>query len=480
MLFTGLVSETPTDEIKDFLSEIESYTTNFFSETQYFTPNFIGAFFDIYLSYKNYIRIDPKVLVDVAKNSGLLSTASLLLEEYILSEDDSESTTKKNSGDRSGIDRYWMCLAEIYKEMNEWDGVNGIFSKKIDFSNELLVKAVTDEAAGLWQRASDTYKSLIETDASANRRDFYYESYFKCYAHLSNWESVTKYITDEIKLDNVWDSDWNQENILPWFFSAGVYTTLVSGKNTELLQCLNNWMTDSDKSEYIKNKFSEELSVLSLAQNDWKACKYYMENYIRNFLTDWSSLSALFFKTRTKKITELQKVMVVNDLLDFHENLQVSNCVGKARRFLNGSKRLNDGNNYCYSTALIFVTTELKMIYRKFVIDKVKELASTFSDEEELDILSKDLDELRLETIFNFISFSINQKNSDVANKYITRLNNLTNAKVEPGVGEYGIRMSVLKCEIILEKTEREEDPEKKLLNLLKWWEHLGKCLKFK
>lgn len=117
MLFSSLINEM-SGTSDEFIKNYNSGVLSLFNQTYMYVPNVIGAFLDV--SFENNkkrnikkIELDPDVLTNVCKNSGLLPIGCLLLEEYISLNDGTEepSNSKKGCGVSQKVN-YWVKLAE--------------------------------------------------------------------------------------------------------------------------------------------------------------------------------------------------------------------------------------------------------------------------------------------------------------------------------------------------------------------------------
>lgn len=85
---------------------------NIFNNSTQFSPNTIAAFLEIILKHKNKMKFDPNTIVSVCQSSGLFAIGSLILEEYIILENEKEIPTKRIKGLENGRDLYWIKFAE--------------------------------------------------------------------------------------------------------------------------------------------------------------------------------------------------------------------------------------------------------------------------------------------------------------------------------------------------------------------------------
>lgn len=66
----------------------------------------------------------------------------------------------------------------------------------------------------------------------------------------------------------------------------------------------------------IKNRFSEELALLSIVQSDYDRATYHQSACIDQFLDNWSSLSNLAVARRRSRLANLQKFVEMGEFLN--------------------------------------------------------------------------------------------------------------------------------------------------------------------
>lgn len=196
--------------------------------------------------------------------------------------------------------------------MDEWDVVNGIFLHDDMESNKHVTDAMQAEADGLMRVAQEYYKDAIKVDPSRLRADFYYESYFKCFSALAEWEKLPDEIESIVDRGQdpwqwLWKEEWVQQRLLPWYIRAGM-RNILNGSDRKLFAYLNESLKDYDKADYLKLNFSEELAILSMVQDNYDLAKIYLDSCVKNFLENWSHLNPLYSKLRTNQILRLQNV----------------------------------------------------------------------------------------------------------------------------------------------------------------------------
>lgn len=99
----------------------EKKLINILHETNTYTTNLVGAFFEVALLYKFDIKIPHDIITVASQQSGLLTLGALLLEESLSDDsyhdqthhDDEEPPSKRIAGTitNTRID-YWIKLSE--------------------------------------------------------------------------------------------------------------------------------------------------------------------------------------------------------------------------------------------------------------------------------------------------------------------------------------------------------------------------------
>lgn len=394
-----------------------------------FNPNFTSAMFDIALRSRR--AIDPSVIVSAGKNSGLVSTATLLLEEHV---NDAPPRAKQSKRENET----WPKLAELYSENEEHDVITGIYGKKI--GNVEVIDAIRAESEQLWSKAADVYEKLVETDPHA----YYREALYRCYAEMGEW----KRIEDDIAIDVSLHGFQKRERLLSWLFAAGVHQMLESKSSGVLARSLDAWMSDPSKAEYIENHFSGHLSVVALNRDDARSARYYANGFVANFLQSWSVTNPLFHHVRSKCIKELRGMYEIIAYLDAIRDMTSLDADEKIGRVIAGWGSQRN-------------VTETETVHRRFVTKLLKRHT------EDGAILAA-IDSARTRATFDLIRRSVGAKKYHLAEKYFAKVRNVT-----PGRGRDGMELSLLKCENVLLGCEQGiVRPEE----CLKMWRHLKEC----
>lgn len=235
--------------------------------------------------------------------------------------------------------------------MDEFDAVNSILLNKLQCPEEHLI-AIKAEADHNWKDALEAYEELINKDSeSFYRKELYYESYFKCFASLSDWENLSKNIEASVHnaesnvWKNLWDQDWNQKTLLPWYLKSELKRVLIgSVHQNRLMQNINECFKDFEKNEYLRTNFPEELAVLWLLNGNEDEAKINLQTKLSQFLEKWANLNNLFTKSRFIKLLNIRNVVdvdiFVKKLLDISPVNLTETTTDVIKMFLANSENL--------------------------------------------------------------------------------------------------------------------------------------------
>lgn len=353
--------------------------------------------------------------------------------------------------------------ARLYKELEEWDMVRSIFLEKMN-CKDIIQKAVQYESEGQWRTAQELYAKLIETDVSAERKDFYYDSYFKCFANLGEWDALPKEIESVITSTNtddvwtiLWDKDWCQQKLLPWYIQAQVKTMLFNQKwSEEFLNNLNKCLSSAEKAEYIQANFSEELSIMWLFKKDIASSNLYLNSYLKNFLNNWQMLNPMYQSLRYDRILRLRNVIEVDILISTYKNLSddFENCLTHL------TKTWEHTSNEILPSVLL---NETRVLYRTLFMNILKEkiLKLEFLDTNRC---IENIESTKTNLNTSLIEAAIELNNYYLSKKYFKKYAIQSNLRYQLAFGN-----------IAFLKTRTINDPQEKLKALIQTVELFGK-----
>lgn len=453
-VFRGLVEKNKTDE---FANSVFRGINKLLAETTQFNPNVIETFLSIALNHRARFdsKLSPSLVCDASRSSGLLAVGSLLLEEYIINDVDYAAPAKKSCShfDDESVTSCWVKLAELYREMNEWDVVSSIFLKKMNCSDK-AVPAIESEAKGLWEDAKQLYFDAFTDDQSESRNDFYYESYFKCLAHLSDWDNLSNDISSIIKsspADDVWnllwDQDWNQQKLLSWYFTAEIRKSLQdSSVKSQLMANINSTLINADRIEYFKSNFAEDLSFLSIIENDFGYAKKYLNISVSNFLDNWNHINPLFVSLRANKLLQTRVAMDIDMFIKCINDIKENNYDS----VLNGLFSYWNKTSFDRNDKIIL--SEKKSVYRHEFVSCLRTKLSILTNLEDYENARTKLSSARFNLDFNLVQTSLEQNNFYLARKILNRHNDRLN-KAGENVDDLKLllldgKTDILKCKL--------------------------------
>jgi DNA-dependent protein kinase catalytic subunit len=460
---------------QSFVEQVSTSINSIFNSSVHFYRNLFQTLFEVLILSKNEIVLSPDLVATVCHSCGLRTLGILLLEEYIISHGEELSDAKKARGFQNNSEiNIWVKMAELYKEMEEWDAVKSIFLEKNDCPGNVK-DALAAESRKQWKDAQDLYKNLIESDESLERKDFYYESYFKCFSHLGEWTNLVGSIegivsdVDGNSWNNLWDQSFNQQKLLPWYISGQLKSTLFTQNSSNQFFMDLNRSLNSEKGEYLQNNFSEEIAMLWVFKGEIDEAQKYLQIYINNFLDYWQQLDSSYSSLRYHKLLKLCNVIDINKFVNTMHNLNVST-----------KEHINELTNYWNRTvhgilpSILF--TEEKVLYRKQFLNVITNKLQSTEDDELKDILS-DLTKVQFRLNEQIIDAAIEQNNFYMTKKYLNIHKNHNSPKVKLGLSKLASIKAVMldsptsKLDVLLQGCKVLEqifqDPNQTLLKLL-------------
>lgn len=189
-------------------------------------PLCLGTFIELANISEKYLDIAPEIIDNSLSVTGILFLESQLLRltEQKRSLEDDIRSVKRIKLDQEEIQiQHWMKLIDLYYKLNEFEIVNGIFTEKLRLDSMVkinLLKAIDYELNSEYKEAFEVYTSLIKMNAQRNQneKDFYYNSYFNCLSHLSDWDQITQEVQGQLSgYDDIWDEKvpFHQNTLLP-------------------------------------------------------------------------------------------------------------------------------------------------------------------------------------------------------------------------------------------------------------------------
>ncbi|XP_060523292.1 DNA-dependent protein kinase catalytic subunit-like isoform X2 [Cylas formicarius] len=354
-----------------------------FTESVQFNAHLFSVLFDVLLEQKRLVRFDSDLVSNISRQSGLLSVGSFLLEEYIADGGDVEPGPSKRSFRQDDPEtQHWIRLAELYREIGEWPSVQTIFTEKT-LCGDTVKMAIAMESRGMYRSAQDLYERLLREDDSPERKDFYYESLFKCMARLGSWDKIVgavQSMADPV-WPALWDGDWHQQKIMPWLVEAQV-KNIQFGEGVgsgPFVADINASLSTPDQAAYLTQNFSKELSLLWLIHGDVVQASQYCRTAVAHFLNEWQLVNPAYADVRYEKLVQLKSIVEIRRFVELASTWE-QDTPEKLRRFLDLCKRDGRESAPCEETLLnrrLFI----RLLERKMEAlrewDTVRELKTT-------------------------------------------------------------------------------------------------------
>lgn len=307
--------------------------------------------------------------------------------------------------------------------MDDWDVVNAIFLHDDMKSNESVMDAIQAEADGQTRIAKKFYLEALENDSSNLKKGFYYESCFKCFAALSEWKGVSNEIknifgTKQNVWQSMWQDEWSQQKLLPWYITAEV-RNILNGDDRILLSYLNESMKDVDKADYLNSNFGEELAILHIMDNKLELAKFHLDNCLKKFLESWSHLNPLYTKLRINEILKLHNVADACLFLTKYNELTSLTYESVLEEVTALWKRT-------FSSLEYLELNETKTCYRSLYINELKtKLQQTLAYDDDRNAAMNIINKCYFKINTNLIENSLDQGNYYIARKHCCLINDM-------------------------------------------------------
>ncbi|KAG0180275.1 hypothetical protein DFQ29_000972 [Apophysomyces sp. BC1021] len=232
----------------------------------------------------------------------------------------------------------WVDLAMLYRSATEPEIFQTIYQTKIATS-ELPKKAIDAEIRGDYETALDWIITSFDDLAEETSDEEVIPNHDKLRIIdmwlLTQWESITSSV--DVEVEHNYESLWNPEIRDPYmrYFlrsfvklregyvtEQGEYVPWVQEEPNPIFQFILDASQTSSKMEYLVHHFPCELSLASIYQGDYDHARYYIRTAFDSFLSDWTSLQPLSYGSRLSKLTELQKIVELEDFLNVTAKVQ--------------------------------------------------------------------------------------------------------------------------------------------------------------
>ncbi|XP_033494873.2 DNA-dependent protein kinase catalytic subunit isoform X1 [Epinephelus lanceolatus] len=331
-LFAGILQEMethkPRGESGRIKEELRCNMNTFLSKSTLCFPPFIACVQDMCHKNKELQQLDPGAISSTCLMSLQQPSGILLLEEGLLQGGGQNEPPAKRSRGRKEIPpdtNKWIHLARLYRSLEDYDVVRGIFSGKVGTKSitcaALQAEANTDfaEAVKLYNEALNT-EQWSDEEPTESEKDFWDIAAMEAYGHLTEWKSLQYCATVNIdensppNLEKMWSDPLYQEMYLPHMIRSMLKQLQLGETDQTLLSFIDKAMKVEERKKLLENRYSQELSLLYILQEDYDRAKYYTNYAMQLFMQNYSSVDTLLTQSR---LTILQSVQALTEIQDF-------------------------------------------------------------------------------------------------------------------------------------------------------------------
>lgn len=322
-ILNAVYQELEESDKHTFLTGLTNVVENILKQPNQCDPMLYSALTEVSLTNAAVLNIDPKIVTAIPNENG----NDILINTILLLENQLNVINVQPNG------KIWAELANMYYTLSEYDVCASIFSDKIE-CDQSLSTAIEFESSGNFRNALKSYMELVnrEADIASNQllnkyaTDFAYQSLFNCYEVLGQWEDLETNVIEQLLNENgvtinyeqLWTDEWNKKYLLPHYMRSELRTLLYTTTNTtqQFIHNIQQWLRNSERSDFLKKNYSEQLMVLNIANKDYLHAKVFSNQYFEGFLTEWSTMSILSEKMRSNKLINTRRVAEIHKYAD--------------------------------------------------------------------------------------------------------------------------------------------------------------------
>lgn len=334
-LFTGILQEMQKSksagERQKIKEELRCNLNTFLSKSTICFPPFVACVQDMCYQHKELLEINPASVSSSCLVSLQQPTGILLLEEGLLHTSvQSEPPAKRSRGSKEipPDTNKWIHLARLYRSLEDYDVVRGIFGSKVG-TKSITCAALQAEASTDFAEAVKLYNEALNTEEWSDgeptdaEKDFWEIAAMEAYSHLTEWSSLqycsTVYIDEASPpdLEKMWADPFHQEMYLQHMIRSMLKQLQLGEGDQTLLSFIDTAMRVEDRKKLLENHYSQELSLLYILQEDYDRAKYYISYAMQLFMQKYSSVDTLLTKSRLTILQSVQALIEIQDFLLF-------------------------------------------------------------------------------------------------------------------------------------------------------------------
>uniref|UniRef100_A0A667XYC1 DNA-dependent protein kinase catalytic subunit n=1 Tax=Myripristis murdjan TaxID=586833 RepID=A0A667XYC1_9TELE len=334
-LFAGILQEMEhhrsAGESQRIEEELRNDMNSFLNKSSLCFPPFVACVQDMCYQHKELLQLQPAAISSSCLLSLQQPSGILLLEEGLLhAGHQGEPLTKRSRGHKEipPDTEKWIHLAKLYRSLEDYDVVRGIFSDKVGTKSitctALLAEANMDyaEAVKLYNQALNT-EHWSDGEPSDSEKDYWEIAAMEAYSQLTEWKSLQYCSTVNIdeksppNLEKMWSEPIYQEMYLQHMIRSMLKQLQQGEKDQALLSFVDRAMRVEERKKLLETQYSQELSLLYILQEDYDRARYYANHAMQLFMQNYSSVDTLLNKSRLTILQSVQALTEIHDFLQF-------------------------------------------------------------------------------------------------------------------------------------------------------------------
>ncbi|XP_059900479.1 DNA-dependent protein kinase catalytic subunit [Gadus macrocephalus] len=349
-LFAGILGEMEehksVEEARQIKEELVRDLDSFLSRSTLCFPPFVACVQDMSLQHRDLLHLQPASISSTCLASLQQPSGILLLEKALreASGGSAEPPTKRSRGRKElpPDTEKWIHLARLYRSLEDYDVVRGIFGGKIG-TKAITCTALDAEANNDFAEAVKLYNEALnqeqwsDGEPTESEKDFWDRAAMEAYSHLTEWKSL-QYCSiinvddsPEPDLDKMWAEPFYQEVYLGHMVRSMLKQLQQGQRDQALLSFVDRAMRVEERQRLLEGHHSQELSLLYMLQDDYDRAKYYAHYAMELFMQNYSSVDTLLGQSR---LTILQSVQALTEIQDFLQFIRGDVSVSSLKRLI--------------------------------------------------------------------------------------------------------------------------------------------------
>ncbi|KAK0144676.1 DNA-dependent protein kinase catalytic subunit [Merluccius polli] len=420
-LFTGILGKMEehksSEEARQIKEGLVRDLNSFLSKSTLCFPPFVACVQDMSLQHRDLLHLHPASISSSCLASLQQPSGILLLENALrLATGGSAEPPAKRPRGRKELPpdtEKWIHLAKLYRSLEDYDVVRGIFGGKIG-TKPITCAALQAEAKNDFAEAVKLYNEALneeqwsDGEPTESEKDFWDLAAMEAYSHLTEWNSLqycsTLNIDDSPQpdLDKMWAEPYYQEVYLGHMLRSMLKQLQRGQRDQALLSFVDRAMRVEERQRLLESHHSQELSLLYILQDDYDRAKYYANYALELFMQKYSSVDTLLSQSR---LTILQSVQALTEIQDFLLFIRGDVSVSSLKRLIRSWT-----NRYPDTRVDPMNVWDDVITSRCFFLDKIYEKLGSQADSMEVDGSGDSVD-----VLVNNCKFSMKLRMADSA-----------------------------------------------------------------